>query len=74
MLTVHKFVGDWGLPDLSHADIMATGQRHWTAVSEVLGDQPFFLGERPSALDATVYAFLISLVAYAERIKSAYWA
>jgi glutathione S-transferase len=82
-----------GVARHSHDEILATGQRHWSAVSDVLGDQPFFLGERPSSLDATVYAFLVStiwapfdhaikthalarpnLVAYAERMKSAYWA
>jgi glutathione S-transferase len=82
-----------GVARHAHTDIMATGQRHWIAVSELLGDQPFILGERPSTLDATVYAFLVStiwapfeneikthalaqpnLVAYAERLKAAYWA
>lgn len=44
------------------AEIMALGQRHWTAVAELLGDRPFLLGERPTSVDATVYAFLVSTI------------
>lgn len=77
----------------SEAEIMVKGQQHWTAISELLGDQPYFLGERPTSIDATIYSFLVStiwtpfhndikthatgranLVAYAQRMKSAYWA
>ncbi len=32
------------------------------AVSDFLGDKPYFLGDRPCALDATVFAFLHSLL------------
>lgn len=77
----------------SDAEIMATGQGHWSAVAELLGDRPYLLGDRPTTIDATVYAFLAStiwapfdnpikrhalaqpgLVAYAERMRAAYWA
>lgn len=46
----------------SHPEIMTIGQRHWSAVSEQLGDQPFLLGDQPTSVDATVYAFLISTI------------
>lgn len=82
-----------GVARHSDDEIMAIGQRHWTAVSTLLGDQPLILGDRPTTLDATVYAFLVSvigspfdnpikahalaqanLVAYADRMRAAYWA
>lgn len=51
-----------GIARHDDAEIMAIGQRHWTAVSDLLGDQPFLLGERPTNIDATVYAFLASTI------------
>lgn len=43
-------------------EVMAFGVRHWTAVSDQLGDAPFLLGDRPRTVDATVYAFLSATV------------
>ena len=51
-----------GIGRHSHAEIMAIGQGHWTAIAELLGDKPFILGDRPSTIDATVYAFLASTI------------
>lgn len=81
-----------GLARHTDEQIAAIGARHWTAVADLLGDQPYLLGERPSSVDATVYAFLVStiavpfpspikdhalarpnLVAYAARMRAAYW-
>lgn len=49
-----------GVARHSEAEIMEIGKRHFSAVADVLGDQPFLLGDRPSSVDATVYAFLAS--------------
>ena len=33
-----------------------------TALSELLGDQAFFLGDEPTSVDATAYAFFANLL------------
>jgi glutathione S-transferase len=38
-------------------EVMAMGAADFAAVAELLGDKPFFLGDRPRTVDATVYAF-----------------
>jgi glutathione S-transferase len=38
------------------------GARILDAAADLMGDGPFFLGERPSTLDATAYAFLAALL------------
>lgn len=43
-------------------EIHAIGQRDITALANYLGDKPYFLGEQPCALDATVYAFVANLL------------
>ena len=42
------------------AQWVAQGIAGWQAVSDFLGDKPFMLGDRLSALDATAYGFLDS--------------
>jgi len=39
-------------------DINAMGIEVWKSVKEILGDQPFLLGEQPSLIDATAFGFL----------------
>ena len=46
----------------SRDEIYAIGCRDVTALSELLGDQPFFLGDEPTSVDATAYAFLANLL------------
>lgn len=43
-------------------EIHAIGQRDITALANYLGDKPYFMGEQPCALDATVYAFVANLL------------
>jgi len=38
--------------------IIAQGKADLDALSELLGDQPYFLGDQPSSLDACVFGFL----------------
>ena len=43
-----------------HAEevIIAQGKADLDALSRLLGDKPYFLGDRPSSIDATVFGFL----------------
>jgi glutathione S-transferase len=50
----------------SPEEIDAMGQADISAVATLLGDKPFLLGEEPSSFDATVYAFLMSILAFPE--------
>jgi glutathione S-transferase len=43
-------------------EVDRVGKTIVNSVSEVLGDSPFFLGAEPSTIDATVYAFMLSLM------------
>ena len=42
--------------------IHAIGCRDLSAVSDFLGDKPYLLGDAPSSLDATAYAFLANVL------------
>ena len=46
----------------SREEIYAIGCRDVTALAELLGEQAFFLGDEPSSIDATGYAFLANLL------------
>ena len=43
-------------------EILVIGQRDITALADYLGDKPYFMGEQPCTLDATVYAFVANLL------------
>lgn len=44
-----------GIARQTPAEVVALGEADVRALSTLLGDQPFFLGERPSSVDASVY-------------------
>ncbi len=44
------------------SEIQAIGKRDITALVDFLGDKPYFMGDEPRSIDATVYAFLANLV------------
>jgi glutathione S-transferase len=46
----------------SEAEIYALGHADIAALSDFLGDKAYFLGDRPTALDATAYATLANLL------------
>jgi glutathione S-transferase len=54
----------WGQGVLRHtrAEVCQLGRADLDAMSHQLGDQAFFLGDRPSSLDATAVAFLSVLL------------
>ena len=43
-------------------EIYDIGCRDITAISDLLGEQPYFLGDAPASIDATGYAFLANLL------------
>lgn len=51
-----------GLLRHSHDEIVRAAIDDWTAVSSVMSDGPFFFGDEPCSLDATVFATLASTV------------
>ena len=51
-----------GMGRHSREEIMAIGRRDITALADFLSDKPCFMGEQPSALDASAYAFLANLL------------
>ena len=51
-----------GMGRFDRPQLLAQGIAGWQAVNDFLGEQPFMLGDRPTALDATAYGFLDSLL------------
>ncbi len=51
-----------GMGRHSREEIYAIGCRDITALSRLLGGQRYFMGEQPSSLDATTYAFIANLL------------
>jgi glutathione S-transferase len=59
---VRKELHGHGMGRHARDEIAAIGAKDLTAVAEFLGDRPFFMGARPTSLDATAYAFLANLL------------
>lgn len=51
-----------GLGRHSQEEVYLLGKQVMTALSDFLGDKPYFLGEEFTTLDATAYAFLITIL------------
>jgi glutathione S-transferase len=51
-----------GIGRQPRAEVTATANQLFDALSEQLGDQPYFCGDRPTTYDATVYAFVAELL------------
>lgn len=45
-------------------EVQALGKADITALSTLMGNKPFLLGDSPSSYDATVYAFLVGVMAF----------
>ena len=44
-------------------EIYEIGIADITAIGEFLGDKPYFMGDRPSTVDATIYAYMVNFIA-----------
>ncbi|QRN93809.1 glutathione S-transferase family protein [Archangium violaceum] len=45
-------------------EVQKLGKDDITAVSTIMGSRPFLLGETPTSFDASVYAFLVGIIAF----------
>lgn len=45
-------------------DVYRMGMADWSAVSELLGTQPFFFGARATSIDAVIFAFVTSTTVF----------
>ena len=54
-----KILRTQGTGEHSRDEIVAWAKADLTAISVLLGRKPFFLGDEPSGIDATMYGFLI---------------
>jgi glutathione S-transferase len=53
-----------GLGRHQSEEVLEMGKEDISAVAALLGDKPFLLGEEPTSFDATVYAFLASILMF----------
>jgi len=51
-----------GMGRHSREEIYAIGCQDIRALAQLLGDQPYFMGDNPTSLDATAYAFIANLL------------
>jgi glutathione S-transferase len=58
---VRSYLHGQGLGRHSRAEVYALGNADLTALSAYLEEKPYFLGEEPTALDATAYGFLANI-------------
>jgi len=59
---VTKELHGHGMGRHTREEIVAIGIKDLTAAADFLGDKPYFMGARPSSLDATAYAFLANIL------------
>jgi|SRR5581483_5395164 len=59
--TVRTALHGQGLGRHSRVEVYTLGNADLTALSAYLGEKPYFLGEEPTALDATAYGFLANI-------------
>jgi len=62
-----------GVGAFTEDELDRRGREDLDALATLLGEQPYFLGDRPASVDATTYAFLWQIVnaPYASRLKDA---
>ncbi|CAM2006250.1 glutathione S-transferase family protein [Acanthopleuribacter pedis] len=59
---IRRDLAGQGLGRHREADMYAMGCRDLSALSDFLGDKPYFFGDQVTALDATAHAFLANLL------------
>jgi glutathione S-transferase len=60
--SVRKSLDGHGMGRHSNPEIYQIGCADIQALSDILGDKPFFMGDRPSSLDATAYGSLANIL------------
>ncbi|MBX2986616.1 MAG: glutathione S-transferase family protein [Bdellovibrionaceae bacterium] len=58
--SLRKSIQGHGMGRHARADIEALAKRDLQALSDFLGNKPYFMGEKISGVDATVFAFVLS--------------
>lgn len=53
-----------GLGRHTHDDIHAMGAADWSAISELLGDSPYFFGDRATSIDAVLFGFVTAATVF----------
>ncbi len=61
---VRKKLRSQGTGRHSREEVQKMGVADFTALSQLLGDNRYFLGDRPSTIDATVFAFVSGAMAF----------
>lgn len=51
-----------GISRHSKEEVLTIAKQTLDALSVIIGDNPFYFGDKPSSLDATVYAFLAEVI------------
>jgi hypothetical protein len=57
-----KIMRAQGIGEHSREEIIGFAKADLTAISDLLGNKSFFLGEQPTEIDATMYGFLIQQI------------
>jgi glutathione S-transferase len=60
--SIKKVLWQQGVLRHSHEEIVESALRDWRAVLAVMGDGPFFFGDEPTSIDATVFGTLATTV------------
>ncbi|MGO9357260.1 MAG: glutathione S-transferase C-terminal domain-containing protein, partial [Xanthobacteraceae bacterium] len=72
---VRKSLYHQGMGRHSQADIARLGTRSVAAIADYLGAKPFFMGEQPTAVDATIFAFVSGVLCptFQSPVQQAAW-
>ncbi len=60
--TVLRKLDGHGIGRHSREEVFALGARDLAALSDLLGDNPFLFGDRPTLADATLFGFLVNII------------
>ncbi len=59
---IRKQIWGQGLGRHSEDQIYRVGQQELTALSDFLGEKPYFMGDKPTTLDASAFGILVNLL------------
>ena len=57
---IRRQIHGHGIARHSHEEIFKLGRHDIDALSDFLGKKPYFMGQKPTGLDATAYGFLVN--------------